>query len=228
MVAEDYNEHDVLAIIDKYLQEFWPTLRRPRIKIVNRQRADYLALCVWDPRIPTISTIEIQKSALVDLTTLERVLAHELIHHYHYMTTDMEQHLRLKKMGIAPDGHGEDFMAQAARVNAVKGKDFVTKVSDQEYVTSGPTKDIYVIIEPIPSRPGEFGWTTSLRPSAGQKAEIKARIENKQAKVFRSKDADLMTGNAIKKYGGTFIPKNPAVKDKLKDLYHNGTPVEAP
>ena len=67
----------VLAMIRKILDQFFSewALPMPKVKLVNRMRAQYLALCKWHPGSDN-TEIEVQKTILASHKTLHPVLAH--------------------------------------------------------------------------------------------------------------------------------------------------------
>ena len=78
-------ETSVKKYLDKFFKEY--NLPIPRIKIVDSMTAKWLGRDVYDPKVDkSNTTMEIQKSILNDEKTLDRVLCHELIHHWDFVT----------------------------------------------------------------------------------------------------------------------------------------------
>jgi hypothetical protein len=216
----------VAAVAQRLLDRFFSEhgLPMPKLTFVNRVSARWLARCKWF-RGAQNTEMEIQKSALGNEKTLERVLAHELIHHWQYLRTDQYAALSMAKLGFQPDGHGPEFEQYAAKINAVMGPGYVSKTSDQSYDTS-EVPQFYILVQPHTG--GRFGYTVTLRPSAQQKIEIADRIAAKQARLFRITDGQFWMGAIpIKRNGGYVLPKD-AESDRgkaLSALYNSGQQV---
>lgn len=214
----------VRSILDQFFSEW--SLPVPKVKLVNKMSARYLARCKWHQGADN-TEIEVQKSVLSDPKSLHRVLAHELIHHWQFLRTDQTDAIAMAKLGLAKmdDGHGQAFMQYAQKINASMGADYVSKKSDQSYDTS-KVPAFYILIQPHGS--AQFGYSVAVRPSAKQKLEIEDRIKTRFAKLFKSTDGRLFVGAApIKKYGGYVAPKNSEgdVATALRDLYTSGKEV---
>lgn len=65
--------------------------------------------------------IELQRRLLVDSRAFEKVIAHEVVHHWQTFGLTPRERARI------PD-HGEKFLEGAAKVNAVMGRGFVTEL----------------------------------------------------------------------------------------------------
>jgi hypothetical protein len=228
LIAEAKGGAVVTAIIRELLKKHWkehPDLPIPTIKLVNQARAAWLGRCSWRQG-QTNTQIEVQRRVMEDPKTLRRVLAHEMIHHWEFLTQDQTRALALAKMRI-PDrnAHGPIFMAQAKRINGMEGPDYVAKDSDQSYDTSRVPK-FYILIQPhiyAGKETGKFGFTISLRPSAKAKAIIADKQASLQARLFRITDGEFFSGAApIKKYGGYSLPKDAKKQGTLHKMYNSG------
>ena len=224
------------TIIKSYLNQFFKeyNLPMPRIKIVDRMTAGWLGRDVYNRQVDkNNTTMEIQKSITNDEKTLDRVIAHELIHHFTFLNNfahpekgeeNWKSHVTKVKIGFKPDGHGKEFQEWAAKINAVKGADYVTEKSDASYV-SEVTKDYYLLIVPLAKSADKFGWMWSVRPSTEQKLVIQQKIME-GAKLLLSRDERFMTGARIKKYGGVSVPRDAETKKKLQDLFESGKDIK--
>lgn len=225
MLTEAATPKLVFDVTKELMDQFFPGVSIPTFKVLNHTAPRTLGVCRYRSDRPETTLIEIQKSILDDEDTLRRVLAHELIHHWQYMTTDMEKQLRLKRLRMGEDFHGESFEKKAAEINAVYGKDFVTKKSDETYKVTASTKEFYVLIAPSKSRVeelGEYSFATVIRPSARQKEIIKDRIEHMKAKLFKTNDQSLH-GTSVS--DGMGKSRDKGIQAKIKDMYENGSPV---
>jgi len=225
-------EASVRKFLDKFFKEY--NLPMPRIKIVDRMSAAWLGRDIYRPSIDkNNTTMEIQKSITNDEKTLDRVIAHELIHHWDFVTryghpetgqAAWDKHLELKKFRLQPDSHGKDFKEWAEKINSVMGKDYVTKESDTSYVVE-VTKDYFMLVMPTRKGADSYGWSWTLRPSPEQKAVIQTKLEE-GGKLFTSRDKRWMTGVKIKQYGGMSIPMKEDSKKALKELYDSGKAIK--
>jgi len=227
-------ETSVKKYLDKFFKEY--NLPVPRIKIVNRMTAGWLGRDVYAPRIDKANTtLEIQKSITNDEKTLDRVICHELIHHWDFLSKfahpeqgkeNWDKHVTHKRLGFKSDGHGKEFQEWAAKINAVMGKDYVTEKSDTSYVVE-ITKDYFLLIMPInKSAQGQHGWAWALKPSTDQKAIIQQKIREDGGRLFMSRDERWLSGAKIKKYGGMSVPTKEDGKKALKELYDSGKDIK--
>lgn len=206
--AEDY--------VTKYMAMIGSKKWTPRPTIVVRNSiTNWLGRDTFTPSRPETTLMEIQKSILDDKKTLERIIAHETVHHENAMNFT-EGQLALIKLGVRPSGHGRDFLAKAALINAVMGSDFVTVKSDQTYVVKG-TKPYTILIEPALKR---LGWSWAVKLSDEAKAIIeKKKIEN-NAKVITTTDPRWASGARIKRFAGVAIPAAGSAEEKLlREMY---------
>jgi len=226
VVSVMHVERACRKFMDKFFKEY--NLPMPKIKIVNSITAPWLGRTSYSRAKDKENTLlEVQKSITGDEKTLDRIVAHELIHHWQFMTmyahpdgdAEWEKYQKERKLGIAQSrgGHGEDFHKWAAKINAVMGKDYVTEKSDMSYVQQ-IDKEYYLLISPISNY---FAWSWTVKPSRDQKIQIQKRILD-GSKLFKSKDQIFLTGQKIKKYGRVSVPKDKETMEKLKDLYNSG------
>lgn len=120
---------EIAGCVDGHVTKYKKLLKiegeRPSIKFRDTPRADWLGLTDW--RVGShVSTMELQKKILKDDRLLERVVAHEMIHHRDFLGFTKDEIARIKA-GIKPDGHGPSFREGAGRINAVMGSDFVVE-----------------------------------------------------------------------------------------------------
>lgn len=205
------NLTNIHRISRELIRDFFPDLNEPDYKIVNNTIPKWLgrAKGVWEQGELKTVTVSIQKAILDDEDTLRRVLAHELVHCWEY------QSVPYRKLKMQNDGHGRFFKEEAARLNSKLGPDYVTTTSDQSYVMS-EQKPFYILIQPHGKK---HGVSRFIRPSKNIKEEITKRVEQLNAHVFETKDADFGQAVALKKYGGYSIFRDAAVLEKLRKIY---------
>lgn len=221
------------GLIKHLLTKFFSEIQLPMpiVKIVNNAVPKWLGRCVYTHNAnENRSVIEIQKSIVNDEKTLDRVLCHELIHavdfykqygHPEQGQENWDKHVTHKRLGFTSDGHGQVFQEWAAKINAVMGKDYVTKESDASYVVE-VTKEFFILVMPTSKNSEQYCYAWALKPSADQKAVIQQKMREENARLFMSKDERWTHGVKVKKYSGLSVPKDEPSKKKLKDLYHSG------
>lgn len=212
---------NVDSFVSKYMQILRIHERRPIIKVMNNLGANWLGRDVWSPRNPDVTELQIQKTILHDPMTLERVVAHEMIHHREFlrMTPHDKEIIRL---GLRGNGHGAPFLQGAAEVNAVMGPDFVTVKSDQSYAKSQTGKEYYVLITPTRYGSGvRLGWSWAARISPETMAEVvmKKRAEAGCVLVMVRDPKWAHSRAKIKRFGGVSFPSRPEEQLELQQMY---------
>lgn len=205
---------DFEAKARRFLAKYFPdaNLPMPVFKVVRHTNPKWNGRCVY--RFGETSTIELQKRILGDDKTLDRILAHELIHHADFLLNLKGANARAARNR---EGHGKFFREAAERVNAAMGKDYVTEKSDATYVAEDKLVDFYVLIEKHPDKSGRYMFAKALRPSSKQQQYIERHAADKGAKLIKSKDRKFLEGVAdIGK--GWSVPKD-EFQDLLKTMY---------
>ena len=222
-------------ILEKFFKEW--NLPMPRIKIMNNLNSTWLGRDIYKPSVDKLNTtMEIQKRITEDEKTLDRILSHELIHHYEFLThygtiwpvnygTNEDAHAKLKA-GIRRESHGKSFLEMAAKINSVMGKDYVTVTSNRSYVET-LDKEFYLIIMPLYQNKEKLGWAWTARPSDEQKRAIERFIE-KGAKLFKSKDARFISGSKINRSGSLSYNLKDDVNETMQELYTSGKEITPP
>lgn len=192
----------------------------------------------WDRPI-----VEIHQRVLDNPESLERVIAHELIHVWQYtcvpevqeyfkvahetggrVTRDVAQ--RLKRIMNEYAGHGDNFHQWADRINKLKGPGFVTEKSDETLKTARNTKPFYIFLEKWDD--GRIAYGVFVRPSPQIRQEMERRSEDRETKLFQTTDERFLQPTRLGPFGkGRFIPKDPEAIKILQDLWKNGKVVTA-
>jgi len=205
---------------------------RPIVKIRNNLVSKWLGLDRWTPGEPT-TTLFLQRSILHDPRSLERVVAHEMVHHRDFLRMTPEELSRLRAMlnvGFKPrDGHGKTFLEGAARINAVMGEDFVNVTSDQTYIKAPSTKPYFLLIRPYdrnnPAGRLGYSWAVKIMPKA---KPLVMRYLGEGAKLIQVTD-EIWTGGKAKindRYGGMNIPRPGTPHEAmLRELYEKAPAV---
>ncbi len=213
-----------MSLVDTVVSKYMSILsieHRPTVKLRSNLGAGWLGRCSWSTRAPNTSLIELQRSILSDERTLERVIAHEMVHHRDYMEMSADT-VALLRIGIKPPGHGQSFLEGAQEINAVMGEDFVTVESDKEYSTSKNTKQYFLLIATAYSNRLGYAWAVRISPEA-QKHIDKAVADG--GRLVKVTDERWTAGKAkIKRFGGLSIPKQGSESETiLRKLFETGT-----
>ena len=184
----------------------------PRIAIKNNVNAGWLGMCRFMPSRPENTEIWIQKGITQSEKTLERVLTHELVHHWVFLTG---QEVSKNGRYVAHDGA---WARKAEEINQTMGANYVAEKSDEADEIEG--KEFYVII--YVTKEHGLGWMATVSPSAMQKAKIGNIIATQQARIVRSNDSSLVGADKFS------ITRDPETNALLKDLYDNGKQVTIP
>jgi 2'-5' RNA ligase/GNAT superfamily N-acetyltransferase len=233
-----------LGLAKKIMHELMPVLGvqlpEPELKIVNSPRSNFLGRDIWPTRYvekpfslswDDNTRVELQRSILNDENTLRRVIAHELCHHADFLVNGVEEAKKIHdlwslKRFNSSDGHGAPWKQFAQKFNAKYGADFVTKKSDESYVTEDiELKPFHILLER--SYDGTLGYEVSSRLSPKQKryldrlAQRQGKEGEYQNRIIMTSDRDWLNGPLI----GSFYharPKEPEKQKKLEELWAKG------
>ena len=227
-------EASIKKIMAKWFKDF--NLPMPRIKIANNLKTSWLGRCKY--RTGEDNTwLEIQKKITDDDKTLDRILTHEIIHHWEFLVlsrlpTSNTSRLKARQaytLGDWQSSHGKPFKDWCAKINAVMGKDYVTEKSDGTYALKSLNKDYYVLIAPSPAY-NRLSWAWAARPSATQWGVIKWFKDNRKAKLVKTRDDRFLDGQRIAKNGSMSLPHTGTEDGKtlsgfLQEMYESGKDV---
>lgn len=146
---------------------------RVRVRISDRPGMGWKGACTW-VRGEAFTTITIHRSVCADFRSLSRIVAHEVCHHVLFLSVGTH------------NGHGARFLAEAARINAVEGADFVTPECDAEIDTTGQSTAAYHLVlmkHPVAAGRYFFAWA-GPKPSA----TLRAKAELRGAKIIPVRD----------------------------------------
>ena len=129
---------EIAERIDGYVDKYTGILQiagaPPSIKIRNDPKAPWLGRLAWRSERPHTSILELQKRLFKNDRHLERVIAHEMIHHRDFLKLPKGEVERIDA-GLVPDApkkHTASFAKGAARINKVMGAGFVKKEEASE------------------------------------------------------------------------------------------------
>lgn len=205
---------DITALAKKYLNLYFKDehladdlqLPVPEIKIRNNVNSKALGRCLWR-RGSKNTTIELQKSIVDNEKTLERVLIHELIHHYVFLTGQNDG-----------DGHSGAWKQKAEELNKIFGPGYISQTSDESYEKNG--KEYYIVIVPKAGS-NRYSFISTVTPSMSQKATIQELLKI-NGRIFRVND-EYFAG--VTKLSSTSDEKANA---RLKEIYDTGKQVTIP
>jgi len=204
--------------VSKYMDLLDVAGARPVVKLRSNLGSSWLGRSTWSSKQPHTTLLEIQQAILGDDRTLERVIAHEMVHHRDALAIS-EGEMALLRLGIKPAAHGSSFREGAARINAVMGEDFVTEVSDKQYVKTPSTKKFFVLITPLSK--GRLGYSWAVRVSPEAKSYVDEQIL-RGSRLVQTTDDRWARGAKIKRYGGYSIPKDAEDAARLQEMYETG------
>ena len=210
----------VEPLVAKYMQ-ILNVDAAPRVVVRDNMGSRWLGRTMFWIKNPTTSTIELQRQVFEDDRTLERIIAHEMIHHSDYLSFD-ERTLALLRAGIKPPGHGATFLKKAEQINKIMGEDYVTKTSDQTYsLPEETTRPYYLLIYPL--QDGRFGYRWGVRVTHQSNMRVRDAVLNRNAVLVASRDTRWTHGSA--KLGDTMInvPRVAAEQAELKQMHEEGS-----
>jgi hypothetical protein len=210
---------DLTAQINGYVTKYTGILGitgdLPVVKIRDNLGSKWLGRVTWVPSRPHTTVLELQRAILGDEPTLERVIAHEMIHHRDALAIS-DNEVVLLRFGINPESHGASFREGASRINAVMGPDFVTERSDKEYKKSASRKEFVVLITPI--HKGKLGWSWAARLGPKATDWVAERVAG-GSRLVSTSDERWARGAKIVRYGGYSMPRDPEEAAMLKELF---------
>lgn len=197
--------------------------QRPTIILRANLGSRWLGRCTFRNSTPPVHMIEIQKRILADPKTLERVVAHEVVHHVNNLQL-LPHALAMLKLGVQPPHHGEDFWKLAKAVNEKMGGNFVTVTSDEEYVEALNQKEFFLYIEPAVYGPGKLGYAWAVKISEKALKRWRNRLDS-GGKIFRTTDVRWTNCKAkiSTDYKGLCFPRKEEDQILLREIYE-GSP----
>src|SRR5271157_2719023 len=156
------DEQTIELLVDKYMSVLGIAGERPEIEIRDNLGTKWIGRCVFHASRPGTTLIQIQARVLGHARTLERVVAHEMIHHAEALQLTPGQ-ISMIRLGIRVMSHERFFREGAAIVNRLMGDNFVTEKSDSDDVLVPNAKEYYILIAPLGSWGGRLGWAWAVR-----------------------------------------------------------------
>jgi len=204
-------------LVDKYMDLLDVGGMTPRVVVRDNLGSKWLGRTIWTPRDPDTTVIQLQKEIFDDPNTLERVLAHEMIHHKEMLELTEYDKTRLR-LGIRPPSHGEKFRFWAGKVNTLMGEAFVTERSDQSYVQRSTGKDYFVLVMPIGNGRYSYAWAVKLTPKARSYVEM---LTPQGALLIRTTNPRWAQGAKLGERRGVSVPTSQEDQAELQRMYEN-------
>jgi len=179
----------------------------PKMQVVDQSSADWAGLSEWHHDQQIQGLIKVQKNALKDEATLERIIAHEVCHYWEFYSTFEWREGDPKDMGHG----GKSLWARAAKI--INGKlgdpSFISELSDTSYVFRN-NKTFYVLVTQGMS---ELGWVWFSQVTPAMQIAIKELMASGPVAILRSNRDAFLTSNAKLPYIG--IPRGDKNMAKL-------------
>lgn len=173
----------------------------PKLKVVDNPSARWLGRTTYRTEQPETTVIELQKRILTDPKTLERVLEHELVHHVDFLKNPIDP----SQKNLKRNPHDKFFQGWANKINQKKGKNFITKVSDQTYVQN-VEKEMHVMLI---HEHGKIGYALIHDPKEAPAG----------SKIIKTHDARFEHAPKFEEHGKYAIPRDADFQKYLKDLF---------
>lgn len=234
-----HHDYDFAPLIKKYLHILdSEDLEAPAVSVVKAKLGRcWLGLNSWYWTRPTTTHIEIDERVTDHMHTLERIFAHEMVHHVEHVRLG-QKHMDVLTSGnrhaikrflslVKSSGHGRSFHEGAAKVNAVMGKDFVTQSSDQSYECAPSEKSFLMLIVPLDPQGKRLGFRWGIKPSNKALMFIQSKLivpGEPGARLVRATGDHWTRGTVefLSKSGGWAVPSDPEAARELRELYERG------
>lgn len=230
--------YDFGPLIKKYLRILHAEDMAPPVVTIVKAKLGrcWLGLNTWYWSRPHTSLIEIDERITDHAPSLERIFAHEMVHHVEHVRIGMEyqpvfqsgNRMEIKRalsFMRAVGDHGRAFREGAALVNAVMGKDFVTVTSDQSYECAPSQKSFLMLIVPLNAQGSRLGFQWGIKPSSKALKFIQSKlmIEGEPSARLVLATGDHWASSGVGFAGrGWSVPTNPKHVQELRDLYERG------
>lgn len=206
----------------------------PKFEIVERLAWHWIARTTFQlTGGKSNSLIQIQRGATVDKQTIERIVAHEVIHHVHHVTMSPLEQFYTNLSGIY-DGHGSWFSNAARLIGAKVGqKDFVTAEYNDSYKLGPMASEIWVLVArrrvvEKGKTVFDFGmaWCDRMSPAVKQRLKKFSEKQNLDCKLVKTSDLGWLSGPHLAEAEGTVGVPDDSIDGgraslKLLELYES-------
>lgn len=199
----------------------------PQIVIRDNLNSKWLGQLQWFPNDPANGyTMLLQRRALTDANTLERIVAHEMVH----LVVATETHAKnaefiargIRVVYDKSQAHGDRWQEVARQINSLVGKaNFVTVTSDADYVLDTETKPYWLLIVTAPGYgDSKLGCMHGVRLTPRMRTLINVMVAAKEYRGRLAKVTDPRWVATAKIGSGSIsVPREAADQLKLKILY---------
>ena len=179
----------------------------PTMQTVDQPSAEWAGLSEWHHDRQIRGIIKVQKNALKDQETLERVIAHEICHYWEFYSTFEWSEGDPKEMG-----HGaKSLWARAAKI--INGKvgdpNFISELSDTSYVFRN-SKEFYILVTQTMSG---LGWVWFSQTTPAMVKAIQEIMSGGPVAILRTNQDSFLSSNA--KLPNLGVPKGDKNMSKL-------------
>lgn len=203
-------------LVDKYMGILGVDVA-PVVAVQDNLGSKWLGKTLWTTRNPSTTKIVLQKAILDDDLTLERVVAHEMIHHVEMLELTPADVQKIR-MGIKPRAHGVRFLELAREVNEQMGNDFVTVESDQSYAVAS-TREFVVVVMKMPGG-ANYGYVWASRPTPRMLAQYLRLQDSYGAVMVKTDDLRWTEGAKLGDRRRIInVPRSSEDQAKLQELY---------
>ena len=163
----------------------------PMMQVVHLPSVEWAGLSEWHHDKQVHGLIKVQKTALKDPETLERIIAHEICHYWEFFSTFEWGEGDPEELGHG----GQSLWAKAAKIinGKVGNPNFITELSDTSYVFRN-SKTFYVLVAQGMS---ELGWVWFSQVTPAMKHSIQALMENGPVAILKT-DRDAFLSSKAK------------------------------
>jgi len=184
---------DLQTIARKYLNMLpkGSAMPLPQILVENSPESDWNGIAIWEPKREIKGTVKIQKRCMDDTRTVERLIAHEICHHWQHYRIYEEGEGGVHRSGHSPASY---WYAAAQIINELEGDDnFITEESDASYVTKND-KQFYVMI--MKNGKHEYGWIWFSRVTERLRRQLEEIIRAVPVAIVKTDRDAFLSSNA--------------------------------
>jgi hypothetical protein len=179
----------------------------PMMQTVDTPSMGWAGLAEWHHNKQVRGLIKVQKTALKDQDTLERVIAHEVCHYWEFYTT-----FEFGEGDPNDLGHSaKSLWAKAAKI--INGKmgdpNFVTELSDTSYVFRN-SKEFYILVAQGMS---ELGWDWCSKVTPAMTEAIQTLMNNGPVAILKTDRDSFLSSKA--KLPNIGVPKGDKAMNQL-------------
>jgi hypothetical protein len=207
--------------VEKYMQLLGST-EAPSISLRDNLNPRWLGRTMWRSTEPKHTTVQLQRAILTDARTLERVIAHEVVHHVELTTLPAEEVACIQQGRCKHQSHAARFHELAAQINAVMGDGFVTVKSDESYVLAQQSKQYYLLIGRM-HVDGRYAYAWSSGRLRSPRTMQWVERRRKEGAILATVSDPLWAARGPRFGEGMGIPPDAERQEQLREYYRQAT-----